>query len=105
VSVTKDQTPQADAPSVAAIRPVSVTEDQTTPQDDDPSVAAIRAALAGGTAGSFKKSLNTCLIIWTLGRSRVPRRRIWIPFTLIAPVVLATHYYWHAFSGLVHLLH
>ena len=114
MSVAEKQTPEDDAAGAVAMPSVGVLEEQATPPDDDPGVAAIRAALAEGTAGSFKKSLNTCLIIWTVGRSRmpravgrspVPRRRIWIPLTLIAPVIPAAVHYWPAFSDLVHHLH
>lgn len=106
MSVTKGQlAPRNDASEAVGARAESVTEDYTTLQDDDPSVATVRAALANGTADSFKKSLNTCLIIWTVGRSRMPRRRIWIQLTWIAPLVVVARYEWHALSGLVHLLH
>lgn len=108
MSITENQTSQDDAPGVATMPSVRVLEEQAMPPplDDDPGVATIRAALADGTAGSFKKSFNTCLIIWVASRSRMPRRYIWIPLTLMtAPAVLAAHYYWHVFSDLVHLLH
>jgi hypothetical protein len=104
MSVTNEQPPQGDAAAVAPIRPVRATGVHVTSQGDDPSVATIREALAGGTARSFKKSLNTCLIIWAVGRSRTPRRRVWPWLTLIPPLALAVHY-WHALSNLVHLLH
>jgi hypothetical protein len=106
VSVTENQTtPHDDAPDAVGGRTENAAEDHPMLQDTDPNVATVRAALADGTANSFKKSLNTCLIIWTVGRSRLPRRRIWIQVTWIAPLVLVTHPYWHVLSGLVHRLH
>lgn len=106
MSVTKDQTtPHDDAPNAAGKWAESATNDHTTLQDDDASVATVRAALAGGTAGSFKKSLNTCLIIWTVGRSQMPRRRIWIHLTWITPIAALVAHYWHAIFSLVHVLH
>lgn len=114
MSVAEKQTPEDDAPGAVTTSSVEVLAEQATPRDDDPAVATIRAALADGTAGSFKKSLNTCLIIWAAGRSRMPRAvgpppelrwRIGIPLTLIASVVLAAAHYWHALSDLVHHLH
>ena len=104
-SATKDQTaPHDGAPTALVMRPTSVAEDHMTLQGDDPSVATVRAALENDTAGSFKKSLNTCLIIWTVGWSRRPRRRIWISLTWMVPLAVVVHY-WHAFFDLVHHLH
>jgi hypothetical protein len=34
----------------------------------------------------------------------MPRRRTWLPITLLAPVVLGARY-WHAISGLMHIPH
>jgi hypothetical protein len=69
VSVTENQTtPHDDAPDAVGGRTENAAEDHPMLQDTDPNVATVRAALADGTANSFKKSLNTCLIIWTVGR-------------------------------------
>lgn len=113
MSLTKERTaPDDDAPNAVSGRTESATEDHTTLQDDDPSVAdddpsvaTVRAALANGTANSYKRSLNTCFIIWTVGRSQMPRRRIWIQLTWIVPLAVVARYYWHVLSGLAHLLH
>jgi hypothetical protein len=135
MSVTKDQAPQGNFPSVAPVRPASATAAQVMPSDgcasvpvmrstnarkaqtkpygDDPAVAIVRETLADGTAGSVKRSVLACLIIWTAGRSLRPRglataqlrRRIRTLFIVVASVVLVPNHYWHAFSGLVRLLH
>jgi hypothetical protein len=70
------------------------------PQDDgDPIVATISTALTDDTVSSFKKSICACLIILTTGLFLTPRRRVWLPVTLIASLVVAGRYYWHTIVG------
>lgn len=78
---------------------MGVTRHRVPQDDDDPIVTTIRAALTRDTIGSFKKSICACLIIFTTGLSLTPRRRIWIPVTLVASLAVVAR--WHTLVGLL----
>lgn len=104
MSVTQEQSPHSDSLSVASIRPVTATSNEEPPVDD-PGVVTIRTALKDGTSGSFKKSFNTCMIIWVTERARLPRRRVLVPWTLAGSLALIAVNHWHVWSALEHFLH
>lgn len=105
MSGMKDRIVQRNALRIAPKRSAGDGEDSTTRHDDDPGVATVRAALADGAAGSLKRSVNTCLIIWAASRYQKPRRRIRTWARWMALLVLVAHAYMHQLSGLASLLH
>jgi hypothetical protein len=75
-----------------------------SPTADDAALVAIRQIVHPGTIRSIKKTILACLLIWTIQRSRIPRRRVVVSLALLVPVVLVAVHYWHGWSTFAHLL-
>lgn len=71
---------------------------------DDAALVAIRQIVRPDTVRSFKKTILACLLIWTIQRSRTPRRRVVISLALLVSVVLVAGHYWHGWSTFARLL-
>ena len=81
---------------------------------DDAALEAVRRAVRGNTNQSFKKTFNSCLLIWIAGRqsdarrngSTGSRRKIVSLVTAAGAAVAATVHYWGSLASFIgHVLH
>jgi hypothetical protein len=84
---------------------VSVTKDQA-PLDDEPSLPDVGQILDKVNCKSIKESLLACLVIREARRPTKPRRgRVVIPSALIGSAAVTVGQYLHVWSHLIRLLH